>query len=52
LGDEPEKAVGPGDVVVIPAGVAQSIRNLGDRDLVFHCICTPRFTPDCYESLD
>ena len=52
LGDDPDKTVGPGDVVVIPAGVAQSIRNIGDGDLVFHCICTPRFTPDCYESLD
>ncbi len=52
LGDDSEKTVGPGDVVVIPAGIAQSIRNLGDRDLVFYCVCTPRFTPDCYESLD
>jgi mannose-6-phosphate isomerase-like protein (cupin superfamily) len=52
LGDDPETLVEEGDVVVIPAGVAQSIRNVGDRDLVFHCVCTPRFTPDCYESLD
>ncbi|MDH5265956.1 MAG: cupin domain-containing protein, partial [Betaproteobacteria bacterium] len=36
----------------IPAGVAQAIRNTGPGDLVFHCVCTPRFTPDCYESLD
>ena len=52
LGDAAEEPVGPGDVVVIPAGVSQSIRNPGPRDLLFHCVCTPRFTPDCYESLD
>ena len=46
-----EKAVGPGDVVVIPAGVSQSIANAGAADLVFYCICTPRFTPECYEAL-
>ena len=52
LGDTEEQAVGPGDVVVIPAGVPQRIRNPGPRDLVFYCVCTPRFTPECYESLD
>lgn len=52
VGEAPESPVGPGDVVVIPAGVPQSIRNTGAQDLVFHCVCTPRFTPGCYESLD
>ena len=37
-----------GDVVVIPVGVSQKITNTGKTDLVFHCICTPRFTQDCY----
>jgi len=32
--------------------VSQSIRNNGDKDLVFHYDCTARFTPACYESLD
>ena len=45
-------AVGPGDVVEIPAGAAQRITNIGDNDLVFYCICLPRFTPDCYVSLE
>ncbi len=40
--------VGPGDVVFIPAGVAQQIANTGSRDLVFYCICTPAFDEDCY----
>lgn len=37
-----------GDVVIIPAGASQSITNIGKNDLVFYCICTPRFTPNCY----
>jgi mannose-6-phosphate isomerase-like protein (cupin superfamily) len=49
-GLEPSE-VGPGDLVVIPAGVAQRIGNLGSEELVFYCICTPRFTPECYETL-
>jgi mannose-6-phosphate isomerase-like protein (cupin superfamily) len=40
--------VGVGDVVVIPAGVSQKITNTGEADLVFYCVCTPRFTADCY----
>jgi mannose-6-phosphate isomerase-like protein (cupin superfamily) len=49
---EPDQSVGPGDVVVIPAGVRQAITNTGDHDLVFLCICTPRFEWDNYESLE
>ncbi len=52
IGDSPGRRVGPGDVVVIPAGIAQQIANTGAGDLVFYCICTPRFTPECYESLE
>lgn len=42
----------PGDVVPIPAGVSQRIQNTGDGDLIFECVCLPRFTPDCYTSLE
>jgi len=35
--------VRPLDVVVIPAGAKQRIANTGTTDLVFLCICTPRF---------
>jgi mannose-6-phosphate isomerase-like protein (cupin superfamily) len=52
IGDRPPVAVGPGDVVRIPAGIAQSIRNTGDDDLVFLCICTPRFEWPNYRSLE
>ena len=44
--------VNPGDVVVIPAGVAQQITNIGNVDLIFYCICTPRFREDCYKALE
>ncbi|MCW3995157.1 MAG: cupin domain-containing protein [Candidatus Bathyarchaeota archaeon] len=37
-----------GDVVVIPPQTSQKIENTGSTDLVFYCICTPRFTPECY----
>lgn len=40
--------VEPGDVVVIPAGRSQRIRNPGPADLLFLCLCTPRFEPEHY----
>ncbi|MDP6436430.1 MAG: cupin domain-containing protein [Gammaproteobacteria bacterium] len=47
-----DQAVGPGDVVVIPAGITQSVTNTGENDLLFLCICTPRFEWDNYKSLE
>ena len=41
-----------GDVVVIPPRVRQRITNTGTADLVFYAICTPRFTPACYQALE
>ncbi len=38
----------PGDVVVIPPGFSQRITNIGDGDLVFLALCTPRFTRAAY----
>ena len=40
------------DVVNITASVSQRIANAGDRDLLFLAICTPRFKPDRYRSLE
>ena len=37
-----------GDVVVIPPLTSQKITNTGETNLVFYCICTPRFTEDYY----
>jgi len=45
-------AVQPLDVVNIPAGSEQCITNTGERDLVFLCICTPRFRQQNYVVLD
>ena len=52
VGDLPATPVSPGDVVFIPEGAAQNITNDGDVDLVFYCICVPRFHPDAYETLE
>ena len=51
VGDLPPADVAPGDTVFIPAGVRQRITNTGAADLVFYCICTPRFTSACYRAL-
>lgn len=48
-GIEPTE-VDVGDIVVIPPETSQSITNIGKTDLVFYCICTPRFIADCYVS--
>jgi mannose-6-phosphate isomerase-like protein (cupin superfamily) len=48
VGKLPPTEVGPGDIVLIPAGTPQRIRNPGDEDLVFYCICTPRFDESDY----
>jgi mannose-6-phosphate isomerase-like protein (cupin superfamily) len=37
-----------GDTVFIPAGVSQQIMGISKSDLVFYCICTPKFTAECY----
>ena len=48
VGEHEPRLVGPGDVVLIPPGVRQRIRNAGDADLVFLAICTPRFREENY----
>lgn len=51
VGDLPPADVFPGDVVVIPAGVRQRIENTGAGDLVFFCVCTPRFRGENYREI-
>lgn len=41
-----------GDQAVIPAGAAQRIENTGPGQLVFYCLCTPRFVPSSYVNLE
>ncbi|HAJ27761.1 MAG TPA: cupin domain-containing protein [Syntrophus sp. (in: bacteria)] len=51
VGDLPPTEVVPGDVVIIPRNTPQRITNTGDGDLIFLCICTPRFVPEEYETM-
>ena len=51
VGDCPPFPVAPGTVVDIPPSVPQRIENIGPSDLVFLCVCTPRFTADGYQQL-
>ncbi len=44
--------IASGDQVVIPPGVSQRVTALGDVDLKFYCLCTPRFTPETYVNLE
>jgi mannose-6-phosphate isomerase-like protein (cupin superfamily) len=43
--------VSPGDRVLIPADTPQRITNTGDTDLVFQCLCAPRFLLENYVDL-
>lgn len=52
VGELPAQPVGAGDVVLIPPGCRQRIRNTGTDDLIFLAICTPRFRPEAYLDLD
>ena len=49
LGDREPYAVGPGDSIQIPAECEQQITNTGDRDLLFLCVCVPRFEAASYQ---
>ena len=48
IGDLPPAIVREGDVVRIPSNTRQRIANIGEDDLVFLCVCSPRFVPSAY----
>ena len=50
IDDEPIK-VKKGDIIYIPKGVHQYILNETHHDLLFLCICTPRWIPNSYKSV-
>jgi len=52
VGDDAPFVVAPGDTVTIPKHVAQQITNTGHGDLCFLCVCAPRFSQECYTSLE
>ena len=48
IGESKPTEVGVGDVAIIPPGISQKVTNTCKTDMVFYCICTPRFKEDCY----
>lgn len=52
VGNMPPQEVSTGDVVTIPDGEHQRIRNTGKNDLIFLAVCSPRFTPDAYQDTE
>ncbi len=50
--DRPATPVEVGDVVIIPPGCPQRIRNTGDGNLIFFAVCTPRFVQEAYVDMD
>ncbi|MFC1755540.1 cupin domain-containing protein [Thermoproteota archaeon] len=50
VGNQPTIEVGVGDVVIIPPNTRQRITNIGETDLIFYALCTPRFKEDSYYS--
>jgi mannose-6-phosphate isomerase-like protein (cupin superfamily) len=52
VGEQQAQDVSCGDVVRVPPDFNQCIRNIGDRDLVFLAVCTPRFDRSAYEDTE
>ena len=52
VGEKPATAVTEGAVVVIPPDCRQRIKNMGDQELIFLAVCSPRFTPSVYQALN
>ena len=49
--DDEQISVKENDTILIEANRSQRITNVGNCDLEFYCICTPRFYPECYINL-
>ena len=52
IGDREPFPVAPGDTVKIPKHSAQQITSSGGDDLVFLCVCVPRFWRESYTPLE
>lgn len=52
VGDEAARTVTAGDVVAIAKHQSQKIQNTASTDLIFLCVCAPRFLRECYTSLE
>jgi mannose-6-phosphate isomerase-like protein (cupin superfamily) len=49
IGGENKGTVNQGDLVFIPRNSSQRITNTADKNLVFLCICSPRFQIENYQ---
>jgi len=52
IGNLAPREVEAGDVVLIPAMCRQRIANVGEGELIFLAICTPRFVQKSYEDFE
>jgi mannose-6-phosphate isomerase-like protein (cupin superfamily) len=52
VGNLSPQEVGPGDVVLVPPSCRQRIANIGEAELIFLAICTPRFVQEAYEDIE
>jgi mannose-6-phosphate isomerase-like protein (cupin superfamily) len=52
VGELSPQEVNARDIVLIPPLCRQRITNIGNDDLIFLAICTPRFSVDVYEDID
>ncbi len=52
VGSHPARHVNAGDVVLIPPLCPQRITNIGQDDLIFLAVCTPRFVDEVYEDIE
>ena len=50
-GQQPRE-VSTGDTVIIPSMCSQRITNIGNEDLLFLAICSPRFTETAYQDME
>jgi mannose-6-phosphate isomerase-like protein (cupin superfamily) len=51
VGDLEAQLVTTGDIVIIPPGERQRIKNTGESSLIFLALCTPRFEESVYVSI-
>jgi mannose-6-phosphate isomerase-like protein (cupin superfamily) len=49
--DETKTIVEEKDIVFIPRNKTQRITNISGTDLIFLCVCSPRFRIEAYESI-
>jgi mannose-6-phosphate isomerase-like protein (cupin superfamily) len=52
INHSPAEHVGYLDIVTIPAGQSQKITNCGQSELIFLCVCSPRFEQKNYQNLE